>query len=871
MKLTAEDKVYEALLALEKRQLEGVTANQLAASLDLKRNSASHYLNILLEAERVYRSDSKPARWRTRANASRERKEIFADFVGSAASLKNEIEQCKAAVEYPPRGLPIIINGRSGVGKSFLASLIHSYCIKEKLIERDAPFVVLNCADYANNPELLSATLFGYRKGSFTGADADRSGLIDDADKGILFLDEVHRLSYENQEKLFILMDQGIYRPLGEKGNVKRADLRFIFATTENNDEVLLDTFRRRIPVGIYLPDFHERPFEERIQFINRFYKNEALSLEKNIVIDSDVIDFLSTSKLEGNIGKLKNIIKISCANAWREQKLEEKLFIDLDKLPPNCRLTARKKVVFDALEITCEDTVMEINTVIPYSRELIESLWDDILFFDASGFNKSILDLIKNKTNKVIKQIGSELDRAIVDDETYKMLRSGFISQVENTLKDYGIPFSAQELAVLFQIYRYFQSITPLKNSSLDSAYQTIRSHFLRENYLARKLMASIEHYKVVNPVFVEIFFTFFLASRWKSQAKLQGLIVTHGSHTASSIAAVANYICRDFVFEAVDMPIDVSMEEIVTSVRAFIEQIDTKEGFVLLVDMGSLRELYKKIKTSLEGELLIINNVTTIIALDIGTKLAGGLSFEELTKECRKGYVSEVQYYEGIAKGDNIIVSCISGLGISEKLRDIIKEYVDAEKLEIISLDLEKLSQNENSAELLRDTRLVITTSKLDIKTDVPILEMEKIWSPAGEEMLRKGLRDSISAQQFEELKQSLVRFFSIEGISDRLTLLNPAIVIADVELVVSAYEDYYNITFELFKRLNLCMHMSIMLERLILDSPGVDTTTYEYTPEEIEFNQITNSIFEPITRKYNIQLSKYEVHLLYKLVLS
>lgn len=871
MKYTAEDRVYESLCLIEEKQKDGVTANQLAEFLGMKRNSASHYLNILLEQQKVYRSDSKPAKWTTTENAAVEAADVFADFVGYQTSLDNEIEQCKAAVEYPPRGLPIIINGKSGVGKSYLASLIHIYSIKEELIRKDAPFVVLNCADYANNPELLSATLFGYKKGTFTGADSDRTGLIDEANNGILFLDEVHRLSYENQEKLFLLMDQGIYRPLGEKGAIKRADIRFIFATTENNDEVLLDTFRRRIPVSIYLPDFHERPFEERIQLIYQFYKNEALALGKSIVIDSSVIDFLSFSKFEGNIGRLKNLIKISCANSWRENKLKEKLAINLQHFPNRYALENRSKIVFDSVEINGDMSERLGNSVIPYSRELIESLWDDIVFFDSSGFNKNILQLLKNKTNKIIKQIETELQHTLVVDEINETLRSGFIRQIETVLKNYGVFYTVQELESLFQIYKYFQHITPFENSSIEMAYQTICNHFSRENYIARKLMACLSHYKIVNPMFVEIFFTFFIENRWKSKARLQGLIVTHGSSTASSIAAVANYLCKDFIFESVDMPIDVSLDEIISSVRKFIEQIDTKEGLVLLVDMGSLRELFKEIKTSLEGELLIINNVTTMIALDIGTKLSSGASFEELIKDCSDGYVSEAQYYEGIAKGDNIIVSCISGLGISEKLGDIISEYVDSDKIEIITIDHERLAQEEQQAELLKDTRLIITTSKVSIHADIPVLEMEKIWSPIGEEVLRKGLRDSISLENFEELKQSLVRFFSIEGISDRLTFLNPTIVIADAELVVSAYEDYYNVNFELFKRMNLCMHISIMLERLILEEVSGGEISYDYTPAELEFNQVNQNIFDAITKKYNVELSDYEIHVLYKLVTS
>ena len=87
-----------------------------------------------------------------------------------------------AAVNYPPDGLPMLLTGESGVGKSFIARLIYEYALEQQTIAAGAPFVVLNCADYANNPELLSAVLLGYKKGSFTGADRDRDGLLKEAD-----------------------------------------------------------------------------------------------------------------------------------------------------------------------------------------------------------------------------------------------------------------------------------------------------------------------------------------------------------------------------------------------------------------------------------------------------------------------------------------------------------------------------------------------------------------------------------------------------------------------------------------------------------------------------------------------------------------
>ena len=192
---------------------------------------------------------------------------VFSSMVGYAGSQKQTVEMCMAAVNYPPDGLPMLLTGESGVGKSFIARLIHAYALSQGVIKANAPFVVLNCADYANNPELLSATLLGYKKGSFTGADKDRDGLLKEADGGYLFLDEVHRLSFENQEKLFLFMDSGQYRPLGD--NVwKSSRVRFIFATTENPDEVLLETFRRRITLQVPIPSMMDRPLKERLQML---------------------------------------------------------------------------------------------------------------------------------------------------------------------------------------------------------------------------------------------------------------------------------------------------------------------------------------------------------------------------------------------------------------------------------------------------------------------------------------------------------------------------------------------------------------------------------------------------------------------------
>ncbi len=126
------------------------------------------------------------------------------NIIGYHGSLKNAISQAEAAVLYPPHGLHTLLLGASGVGKSFFAEAMYNFAISSSHFDKNAPFVLFNCADYVDNPQLLLSQLFGYSKGAFTGAITDKVGLVEKANNGILFLDEVHRLPSEGRKYCFI-------------------------------------------------------------------------------------------------------------------------------------------------------------------------------------------------------------------------------------------------------------------------------------------------------------------------------------------------------------------------------------------------------------------------------------------------------------------------------------------------------------------------------------------------------------------------------------------------------------------------------------------------------------------------------------------
>jgi transcriptional regulator with AAA-type ATPase domain len=216
---------------------------------------------------------------------------------------------------------------------------MHTFALELKTLLPDAPFISFNCADYASNPQLLMAHLFGVTRGAYTGAERDRAGLVEQAHRGILFLDEVHRLPPEGQEMLFHLMDRERFRRLGDV-HERQASLLLLAATTEDPHSALLPTFRRRIPMTIVLPDLQERTVSERYELLRAFFTTECSTIGAHIHVVPQVLCALLLYKCPGNIGQLRTDIQLICARAYLQYRTDNQseLYVDTDTLPAHIR-----------------------------------------------------------------------------------------------------------------------------------------------------------------------------------------------------------------------------------------------------------------------------------------------------------------------------------------------------------------------------------------------------------------------------------------------------------------------------------------------------------------------------------------------------
>lgn len=295
----------------------GFTANDISNGLQIARNSVSEDLNELVKQGIAIKIKSRPVYFfdlqvlehytgkqiQVPSNQCRnlseyfrlseikkssppghimpeekDRKSTFHELIGYNGSMADAIAKLKAAVLYPPFGLNVMLTGEPGVGKTMVAGAVHQYL--EGYQKQAIPFTYFNCSEYYSNTELLTSHLFGHVKGAFTGAGSDKSGLIEKANGGFLFLDEVHRLTSEGQEKLFTVLDRGSYSRMGES-QLHPVNVRIICATTEDIHSTMLQTFLRRIQVVVHIPSLAERTVKERLELALLFFNRKVIKSEK--------------------------------------------------------------------------------------------------------------------------------------------------------------------------------------------------------------------------------------------------------------------------------------------------------------------------------------------------------------------------------------------------------------------------------------------------------------------------------------------------------------------------------------------------------------------------------------------------------------
>jgi len=224
-------------------------------------------------------------------------------LIGKSAAVRNLLAFIKKAAKSDAN---VLLLGETGVGKELAALAIHNFSSR-----KNNPFIKINCANL--NENLLESELFGHKKGAFTGAFFDKPGLIEEAEGGTFFLDEIADISAYLQAKLLAVIEKRETRRLGDN-KYRQLDVRFISATNSNLlDLIRKEKFRKDLFYRINILSFDIPPLRERkedIRLLALYFLRQIN--EKKIIkkkIKKAALEILLSYDYPGNIRELENII----------------------------------------------------------------------------------------------------------------------------------------------------------------------------------------------------------------------------------------------------------------------------------------------------------------------------------------------------------------------------------------------------------------------------------------------------------------------------------------------------------------------------------------------------------------------------------
>lgn len=731
-----------------KTEVIGFSTKEIAENLSLQRTNVSTILNALCKEGKVFKIKGKPIIYTVNLSENsfddgenlKRNTTNFSTLIGRNGSLKKCIQQAKAAILYPPNGLHTLLLGPTGVGKTMFAEFMYKFALEEGIISYDSPFISFNCADYANNPQLILAHLFGSKKGAFTGADKDKVGLVDKANGGILFLDEVHRLPPEAQEMLFMLIDKGTYTPLGEIEKKKSGKIRIICATTEDVDSTLLTTFTRRIPITINIPALKDRSLDERFELICDFFKIESERVGREIFVSTNTIRALLLYNCAGNIGQLRSDIQLGCANAFLKyvSRCKKKISVHSTDFLNNVRqgLVLYKQNSQRVDEIINEDIQLNFNSRVTKHKVKIndnslpnnfyESIEKRIKELKDQGIEENDINFlmafdIKKYFNKYIGWFDQEVNK----DELSKIVDEKIINIVEEFLKTSG-----EQMKKVFQTKVFYGLCLHISSSieriihnkgiinhNLNGIIEKDREEYKLASILAKRLEREF-HIKISSE---EIeFIAMFLCVDDDDKVVYKPIIVVamHGKSTASSMTEVANKLVGGNNVYAYDMSLDKKPKIAYSELKDFIVTNHQGAGVILLVDMGSLTMFGELISEETGIEIRVIDMVSTLLVIECARKALTNNNINTIWEEAKQS-VSFLNNYNislsetYIPRRDNIIITnCITGEGSAIKLKNMIEERINVSEknIQIFPISASDKKEMYNTINILSKNKKII-----------------------------------------------------------------------------------------------------------------------------------------------------------------
>lgn len=385
--ITAYGTVVTAVEAMKEGAYDYITKPVHPDELTLCIGRAMEHVHLLEEVREL--------------RTSLDREYGFENIMGNSKALLYVLDQASRAAR---TSSTVLIRGETGTGKELLAKAIHFNSPR-----KSEPFITINCG--AIPKELLESELFGFQKGSFTGAIANKKGKMEMASKGTVFFDEIGEMPLELQVKLLRLIQEGEIEKVGATGTCT-VDVRIIAATHRNLQAMIEDgTFRedlyyRLAVIPLELPPLRERT-EDIPGLVNYFLaKSKQKHGRPQLTLPSSFMQYFTSYQWPGNVRELENVIERLVVLSREEE-------ISLNDLPDSLR---RQPPVLDVLSVDLPPQGISLEAV---EKALIQQA------LTKSNWNQThaakLLDLSRRTLIYRMEKYGLDREMSIDENEISK------------------------------------------------------------------------------------------------------------------------------------------------------------------------------------------------------------------------------------------------------------------------------------------------------------------------------------------------------------------------------------------------------------------------------------------------------------------
>ena len=672
-----------------------ITTRFLSEKLKMQRTNISSILNQLVNEGKLVKYNGRPVLYQLADENTSGNGDVFEQLVGYDSSLKEAVASAKAAVLYPEGNPTILITAKHGSGVSHFAKTVFRFAQASGKLKTRAPWILWDCKTLFNDQDKFQEIFLG---------DHEKEGILKKASGGMLILENIDVVSERNLDWLLAFLRGEKIQGQDEWPWQKDYHCITIFSTMKDTNEMMLNLLRGQMDFRISLPSLEERSIEERFLILQKFFKEEAKAMDRMIEVDTSILHALLLYEVTDDIKGLKNDIHTGCANSYvRSYNTEKKTIVLLMSDFPNyvrkgiMYYRSYKNEIDEMIKNGCKYTFYK-NQMLRDNKTAKKDIYQSI---DArkrdlerhalteEEINMAVSNQLESEFEEYFEQLCERVDSI---DTLNKMVSEKLISLTRKFLLK-----AAEQLSCEFS-KEIFCGIRLHVNSCLIKVSKKQR---ISNEEIARLLSKYPMHYELVKEFQVElgkefnvklnvddlIFLLMFLLEAKKdvNESKVVTLIAMHGSHAASSIAAVVNVLSDDSNVQAFDMDLDKNVRIVYEELKEKIIKIDQGKGILLIYDMGSIHTMAESIAQETKIAIRCVEVPITLVGIAGSSKAAEMKTLDEVADYLQDNF-SGLQYFRAkpmpemkpeIEKNEEIIEQMMEESSQEESINEVF-EYL-------------------------------------------------------------------------------------------------------------------------------------------------------------------------------------------------